>query len=152
MDVLIKYANKTSRLRNVRESTAADMLAAGRSPSEARDHVVGTPIGGFPGIYHKQYLVKDDDWFWVIQYIDVFRSERMADEAVLALAELEGFLAGRTIAPTPQKPGWRAQAFFEDVVRSLDMSSVPRSEDANLPDNMRRVIVRPSMLENFLRK
>jgi hypothetical protein len=89
-----------------------------------------------------------DDWFWVLQYYDTLPTERAADEAVLALSGLEGFIAGRTVRPSPAKPGWHAQVFFEDASATLDMSGVPRSA-GSLPDNMRRVVTRPSMIESL---
>ena len=93
-----------------------------------------------------------DDYFWAVQYVDVFPSEAAADEAVLALSRLDGFLAGRTIAPSHAKPGYRAQAFFrEDSDGQLPrMGSVPSSGEV-LPDSLRRVVVRPSMFSNWSR-
>ena len=59
-----------------------------------------------------------NEWYWAIQYVDTFPSEAHADEALLALYEQVDFIAGRIIAPSPAKPGWRVQAFFEDVART----------------------------------
>ena len=91
---------------------------------------------------------KNDDWFWVVQYADTLPTEAEADDAVLALSQLDGFLAGRSVRPSPSKPGWRVQALFEDSSATLDMSGVPRS-GTPLPDNMRRVITRPSMIDSM---
>jgi hypothetical protein len=93
---------------------------------------------------------KKDEWFWVLQYSDTLPTEGAADNAVLALAELDGFIAGRSVRPSPSKPGWRVQAFFEDASATLDMSRVPHS--GPLPDCMRRVITRPSMIESLFRR
>jgi hypothetical protein len=73
-----------------------------------------------------------NEWFWALQYADSFPTEREADEAVLALAKQEGFLAGRSTA------GGKVQAFFQDT-----------SGGGQLPDNMRRVMLRPSMIESW---
>ncbi len=48
-----------------------------------------------------------------IQYYDVERTEREALEDLDWLRVQQGFLGGRVIAPTPAKPGWRVQAFFD---------------------------------------
>jgi hypothetical protein len=92
-----------------------------------------------------------DEWYWAIQYVDAFASEAAADEALLALYEQVDFIAGRTIAPSPAKPGWRVQAFFEDTARTRDFSRIPRGGEW-LPDNLRRVVIRPSFIESFLKK
>jgi hypothetical protein len=96
-----------------------------------------------------------EEWYSAIQYIDAFPTERESDEAVLALSQLDGFLAGRTIAPSPAKPGWRAQAFFEDHTRVLPFAAVPTSKDTTILDNLnnlRRVLVRDSMLAAFIKR
>lgn len=160
----LKYGNKTFRISDVREPTAAEMLAVSLPPSTAHLYVSGfAPGNEHRGIFPADDVVKtdewstigpsprattraeSDEWFWAIQYIDAFKTEREADEALLALSRQDGFLAGRTIAPSRPKPGWRAQVFFED-------EEGPRSGEAALPDNLRRVMVRPSMLVNFLRR
>lgn len=77
-----------------------------------------------------------------LQLTDTFKTEREADEAVLALAKQDGFMAGRSIRPTPQKPGWRVQAFLEDHSQKSDP----------LPDGVRRVLLLPSLLAQLCKK
>jgi hypothetical protein len=94
-----------------------------------------------------------EEWYSAIQYVDAFPTERESDEAVLALSQLDGFLAGRTIAPSPAKPGWRAQAFFENTSGGQlpRMGGVPSSGTV-LPDSLRLVMVRDSMLAALVRR
>jgi hypothetical protein len=139
----IKLGNRTFRIHDVQEASGAAMLDAGLSPTVAH-------------LYQKQYLVKSsehraidpprdnsDAWYQAIQVTDTFPTESAADEALLALSHQEGFIAGRTIAPSRPKPGWRVQAFFKDE---------PGTNAASLPDGCRRVTVRNSMIEAFLLK
>jgi hypothetical protein len=153
----IKLGNRTFRIHDVQEASGAAMLDAGLSPTVAHLYIQGIPTGEkHLRLYQKQYLVKSsehraidpprdnsDAWYQAIQVTDTFPTESAADEALLALSHQEGFIAGRTIAPSRPKPGWRVQAFFKDE---------PGTNAASLPDGCRRVTVRNSMIEAFLLK
>jgi hypothetical protein len=85
-----------------------------------------------------------------IQYLKTFKSEKEADEAVLALVQLDGCIAARTLRHTPQKPGWRAQAFFADNSKTLDL--LGKSSSADLPDNCQRVLLLPNFLTQLCKR
>jgi hypothetical protein len=64
-----------------------------------------------------------------IQIMETARNQATADEVLAGLAGLDGYLGGRVLPPSPQKPGWRVQAFIED------------DGAKDLPHGMRRVTI-----------
>lgn len=74
---------------------------------------------------------------WALQWIAVESTEAAARQALAAMTLQDGFLGGRVVPPGSGKPGWKAQAFFEDV---------PMTQ---MPEGMRRVIV-PANLRGVL--
>ncbi len=48
-----------------------------------------------------------------IQYVDVGKSKREAHNMLRSLALQIDYLGGRVIKPSPSRPGWRVQAFFD---------------------------------------
>ncbi len=68
---------------------------------------------------------------WFIQLIEQFQSEADAKQAFEVLGDQDGFEGGRVLEPSPSKPGWRVQAFFQDEPEAAGW----------LPDGMRRVLV-----------
>lgn len=93
----------------------------------------------------------NNDWFWAIQLTDEFTREADADQALLALSEQDGFLAGRTMPPGSKSSKWRLQVFFEDDSKSRSLSYESRNEEW-LPDGLRHVFVRPSFLRTMSRQ
>jgi hypothetical protein len=65
-----------------------------------------------------------------IQYVDDARDEAEAHERLGFCTSLPDCLGGRVLPPSPSKPTWRLQAFFEDV-----------PEAVWLPDGCRRVFI-----------
>lgn len=69
---------------------------------------------------------------WAIQMVENFNDdEGFARQALTALAEQDGYLGGRVLPSSPEKPGYKVQAFFQDEPEV----------DGWLPDGMRRVWV-----------
>lgn len=67
-----------------------------------------------------------------IQYIDSAPDSASAHAMLDSLAIQVDYLAGRVLAPSPSKPGWRVQALFEDV---------PEVAPELLPEGCRHVFV-----------
>ena len=70
-----------------------------------------------------------------IQVIAVFKTSSEAKEALEAQAIQDGYLGGRVLPSTPEKPGWKVQTFFEDP-----------EPDCWLPDDTRHVIIPESTM------
>lgn len=73
---------------------------------------------------------------WALQFTDTFDNEEDAVQALEGLKIQDGYLGGRVMPPTPSKPGWRLQAFFQDEPEAA-------ANSAGLPDGMRRVLLLP---------
>lgn len=74
----------------------------------------------------------------MIKAIQMMETASNGDEAATILGFLKtqvDFIAGRLLAPSETKPGWRVQAFFDDV-----------NHDLPLCDGCRRVIVPPALI------
>ncbi len=65
-----------------------------------------------------------------IQVYEVYRSEAEARQGLAFQAEQVGYLGGRVLPPSPEKPGWKMQAFH-------DAAGVTAT--TLLPDGMRYV-------------
>lgn len=70
---------------------------------------------------------------FAIQYMDEEKSWRKALEIYAGLQQQDGYLGGRILAPSAEKPHWRIQAFFKDETNG--------NPNGWLPDGCRRVIV-----------
>lgn len=51
---------------------------------------------------------------WVIEMIETVSDDFMAVETIIALVKQKGYLGSRILKPSPSKPTWRIQAFFEN--------------------------------------
>lgn len=69
-----------------------------------------------------------------IQLIESFELKADAIDALAALKSQDGYLGGRVLYATPEKPSHRVQAFFHD-------EAPDQMSDAWLPDGCRRVII-----------
>ena len=51
---------------------------------------------------------------WTIEYIDKVKDRAEAEEVLSAMMAQSGYLGGRILTPSPAKPGWRVQTFFDN--------------------------------------
>jgi hypothetical protein len=72
------------------------------------------------------------DSMWMVQNVEEAKTEAEAQEIFAQLQTQQGYQGGRIIPPSPAKPGWRVQTFYEDA-------------QGWLPDGCRRVLVLPGL-------
>lgn len=51
---------------------------------------------------------------WAIEQVEISLDESEAVRMLIGLAHQGGYLGGRILRPSPEKPDWRVQVFFEN--------------------------------------
>lgn len=74
---------------------------------------------------------------YMIQITETFQVALHAQEALSGLERQDGYVGGRLIEPSAEKPGWRIQVFFQDEPEAAEFAD-------HLPDGVRRVLVMDS--------
>lgn len=77
-----------------------------------------------------------------IQYTETLANELEADSTISYLSLQDGFLGGRVLAPSPEKPGWRIQIFFRDETGKELLHCL-------LPDGCKAVLIPPFLASVF---
>lgn len=78
-------------------------------------------------------------WPTVLQVVESFGSEAEARAALEFQLAQVGAICGRVLSPSPEKPGWRLQAFHE-----VDRVDHERLREW-MPDGCRLVVLPPAL-------
>lgn len=116
------YAAEAAGVGHATKMTKKRRAAKRKSPSQ-----LDREIGSFLRSRSKRaHSTKTNT---ALQLMETAQTQKAAKETLAGIARLDGYLGGRILPPSPQKPGWRVQAFLED------------DGAKDLPHGMRRVVI-----------